>query len=331
MLILLLGMTNGNSIEFVVSACREPASRFDEFRRLADGLRAELPGSTFSAVRSRVYCKCGMFPWCTHELDNVGREGHTFLTHIASRYDDLADVTFFSNGGTGDTAAWLARWKARALTIIMNGIKQAIARRSLSNTYWGDEYAAIGSGKWANATTTATSANAFSRRLASCRAHLRVKCAQGSGSRCTIQKRDDQLQLSGLCSQNTTRCECDAPSECYWLGRTSTNSVADRRGVLAPAQPGAFAHWACERFAILPDAWHACSWAPFGMFAVGSARIRAHARAEYERAAEELAAAGVNGGVAVHFLERSYKSIFVCSLQDIGLDDPIVHGYKRPR
>jgi len=31
-------------------------------------------------------------------LPNVGREGHTYLTHILARYDDLPDVTLFTQG-----------------------------------------------------------------------------------------------------------------------------------------------------------------------------------------------------------------------------------------
>jgi hypothetical protein len=32
------------------------------------------------------------------ELDNVGREGHTYLYHIIHNYDNLADVTVFLPG-----------------------------------------------------------------------------------------------------------------------------------------------------------------------------------------------------------------------------------------
>lgn len=39
----------------------------------------------------------------TSRLPNVGREGHTFLFHIVSRYDTLADTTLFLQG---DIHAW---------------------------------------------------------------------------------------------------------------------------------------------------------------------------------------------------------------------------------
>jgi hypothetical protein len=36
------------------------------------------------------------------ELANVGRESHTYLTHIVNNYDRLADVTVFTQGGIAD-------------------------------------------------------------------------------------------------------------------------------------------------------------------------------------------------------------------------------------
>jgi hypothetical protein len=316
--------TKGNgTIELVISACREPTSRIAKLSQLASGLRAALPGSAFGAVEVRVYCKCGMFPWCTQALDNVGREGHTFLTHMARRYDELADVTIFLNAGPGTIGTRPFVWKAKALTTIMQSVHRDLGRQRLSNTYYCDKTTTLAKG-WVNATARATSERAYAARLAACSVQLEIKCAQDSESRCTILKRYDVIE--GLCTPNTSRCECDGPTGCYWLGTTAANVAymtepggVDTRGILAPARPAAFAQWACEHFGILPDAWHACRWVPFGMFAVGSARIRAHAHAEYERAADELASAGSNGGVAVHFMERLYRSIFLCSLDDIGL------------
>lgn len=37
-------------------------------------------------------------PHAAQRLPNVGREGHTYLHHIVQRYDDLADVTVFTQG-----------------------------------------------------------------------------------------------------------------------------------------------------------------------------------------------------------------------------------------
>ncbi|KAH0556236.1 hypothetical protein GP486_005838 [Trichoglossum hirsutum] len=35
-------------------------------------------------------------------LPNIGREGHTYLHHITTRYDELADITIFAQGSIGD-------------------------------------------------------------------------------------------------------------------------------------------------------------------------------------------------------------------------------------
>jgi hypothetical protein len=61
----------------------------------------------------------------TSRLPNIGREGHTFLYHIVSRYDTLADTTLFLQG---DIHAWndgtpphtelsLAELRERSLTL----------------------------------------------------------------------------------------------------------------------------------------------------------------------------------------------------------------------
>ena len=39
-------------------------------------------------------CQCKVIP-----LPNVGRESHTYLTHIVTQYDDLSDYTIFFQGG----------------------------------------------------------------------------------------------------------------------------------------------------------------------------------------------------------------------------------------
>lgn len=50
------------------------------------------------AFRVSVYDKGGGSPRATHLLPNIGREAHTYLHHIVSRYDDLANVTVFAQG-----------------------------------------------------------------------------------------------------------------------------------------------------------------------------------------------------------------------------------------
>jgi len=51
----------------------------------------------YASVRT-IYCKGSQVPGCV-PLENVGREGHTYLTHIVNNYDHLADWTVFSQAG----------------------------------------------------------------------------------------------------------------------------------------------------------------------------------------------------------------------------------------
>jgi len=51
----------------------------------------------YASIRT-IYCKGSKVPGCV-ELENVGREGHTYLHHIVTNYDKLADWTVFSQAG----------------------------------------------------------------------------------------------------------------------------------------------------------------------------------------------------------------------------------------
>lgn len=57
-------------------------------------------------------------PFSYTPLPNIGREGHTFLHHIAKQYDQLANVTLFVQGRIDDHVDLsLTEMKERALTI----------------------------------------------------------------------------------------------------------------------------------------------------------------------------------------------------------------------
>merc|ERR1719298_68513 len=51
----------------------------------------------YAAIRT-TYCKGSPVPGCV-PLENVGREGHTYLHHIITNYDNLAEWTVFSQAG----------------------------------------------------------------------------------------------------------------------------------------------------------------------------------------------------------------------------------------
>jgi len=54
----------------------------------------------YASVRT-IYCKGKPVPGCV-PLENVGREGHTYLHHIVNNYENLADWTVFSQAGAPD-------------------------------------------------------------------------------------------------------------------------------------------------------------------------------------------------------------------------------------
>jgi Protein of unknown function (DUF3431) len=88
------GMACTRDVELVISQCSQDPSR------LIAEARRYLPPE----ARVTVYSKC---PATAHPgavpLPNVGREGHTFLYHIVSRYDSLADRTIFLMESAGMT------------------------------------------------------------------------------------------------------------------------------------------------------------------------------------------------------------------------------------
>jgi hypothetical protein len=52
------------------------------------------------------------------KLDNLGREGHTYLTHVVNNYNNLAHVTFFTLG-----SAWHVNYKKSQLLKIAEHLK----------------------------------------------------------------------------------------------------------------------------------------------------------------------------------------------------------------
>ena len=72
------------NVELVVSFCTYEPTWIAEAKEW-------LPRST----KVTVYSKCAATYPNSTRIDNVGREAHTFLHHIVSRYHSLADVTVF--------------------------------------------------------------------------------------------------------------------------------------------------------------------------------------------------------------------------------------------
>ena len=59
------------------------------------------------SVRVTIYDKSAAPQPGAIALPNVGREAHTYLHHIVSRYESLSEVTVFCQGKPFDPLAWI--------------------------------------------------------------------------------------------------------------------------------------------------------------------------------------------------------------------------------
>lgn len=311
---------NNATLEMVVAACNEPEARFDELRQLTSStdMRKALRKRNMGAVTMRIYCKCAANVWCDAQLENTGREGHTYLTHIARNYDDLATITIFVNGGPG--AGSTATRKRSMLNAVMRAVVSALASQSTPalEYLWAD-------GKIFRHLPSAQSQHAWAATDHSCSSSAARRCA--SRIRCKTFAR--RRPLKALCLRGD--CECDAPEECRWIGGTKANLafashvhklpknasnvdaglLSTPRAHLPPATPPDFVHWACLHFAVDFETFRRCGYRSMATFAVGSARVRMLSHQVYKSAERELASHGITGGLAGHYLERLWRSIFV--------------------
>lgn len=110
-------------MDIVVAQCLEQTAVLETFaRHLA---------SRGCSTNIIAYCKCGDSragelmrladgtPLCTHHVPNVGRDGHTYLHHIASARGRFAPHTLFFNGGAV-SKGWLRSRSWRMLAAFLD-------------------------------------------------------------------------------------------------------------------------------------------------------------------------------------------------------------------
>lgn len=290
------------TLELVVAACNEPAERMDELRAMVRDLNATRRAWTATML---VYCKCATHAYCDAYLENVGKEAHTYLEHITRRYDSLAGVTVFVNPGSGRLSrTFNERYKAQLFARLIQQTKAAIADGVMTDAFFAD-------GKQTNPAAAAVSFAAV--RGADDDVEAAAMCRENANQSCP-------LRMTLPCRRH---CGCGDPGECRWSGSTAANAIAQRAtelrpgpriGVLPPARPPAFVQWTYQHTAVPPGVWLQCGGACCGLFAVGAARVRARRLGFYSLLSRELVAAGASGGVAGHYMERLWRSMFVCSL-----------------
>ena len=296
--------TEEPTIGIVVSWCNEPNEAYAELRAYENELR-----QLFS-VNVWHYCKCSSRDECVETLPNVGREGHTFLHHVASRYNSslLDDLTVFVNGGF--LAKAYTRVALRRVFVRLGNLKRSrwTSDFILANVFADQEILV-----WDEPDEVAEQES-----LSRCMQSVAQFCADGSAHRC---------RHKFSCAEGQT-CGCDAHTSCAWSGSTMENRndalttlpptsvrVKDNLG-LNLANNNMYT-WTCSRTSIDPLTIHSCGTTYGAVFAVGEARIRARDVDFYLELKKELETYGVTGGMMVHYMERLYRTLFYCSISSL--------------
>ena len=114
---------------------------------------------------------------------------------------------------------------------------------------------------------------------------------------------------AGLCPLSEDRL-FDEQTQCSWGGKNSANYNSSFDKHLRPASPPSFAEWLGVRWGISVHTFEQQQWSPGGIFVVAAAGIRAWPVERLMEARQELAEAGLNGGMVSHFYERTWRTIF---------------------
>ena len=336
--------------QFVTSVCHE---NVEVVVTALQAYGSHLVAAGFTSIKVTVYCKCSLdgqsaahSSHCSAHLPNVGREGHTWLEHMAR--DQLGDVVFFVNPGIISGAHAGGIWhKAFVLGQTVTSIARLakLDRHTLEHSYAdGVDHPIPASlcnvpaeaGGCAGIVSAARARHALLVEHRQCRTGM--PSTRGTSTSHADLAAASPRTLIGYCSNRSTRCNmctgfhailrceecpCDAQASCMWNGATD-RARRSQPPHLMPARPASFAAWACKHWGIPPMTVQRCRWQWTGTFAVGSALIRQRNVSTYRRVAAALAAAGREGGVEGHFMERLWRSIFYCSLggrpvHDIGV------------
>ena len=284
------------SVGVIVSVCKEPQTTLFVLK----GLLRELRDSGYEA-KLYIYCKCGPWYTCDRTILNVGREGHTFVTHIVQDYAVLDDIIWFVNGG------FLSKLHAKATFYDIHRMLTNLRfQRHLAKHVYMDD--SIKSFDRLSYIETKVSASA----KVSCLAIAQDHCESFYKCEYTLPCVSDEA------------CACSIQRQCQWTGATKENYNATVSPMLAVPPPDGDAPrghsmytWACSRLHLNARLLHRCGASRSGVFAVGSERIRAYPKYMYESLAKEYDAYSTSGGLMGHYMERLYRSLFFCALADM--------------
>ena len=284
------------TIDIVVSICNETDDTFSFLRGNADKLQR------FYDVTLVFYCKCMPRDQCISYLPNIGRESHTFLWHTVARYHNLSDVTIFVNGGLL-SKNHVSQGLKKIVDDLLN-FEQTRALVDLRSIY-ADQYFA----SW-NPGLLPKHREDFD--LHGCLSAVSEFCE--SSASCNIGD-------FWFCEQ---QCGCDSPKECRWAGLSTENRafsdvyLPQAVDVIVGGLNETLVHniysWACSRFYLTPYAIDHCGYTHGAVFAVGSLRLRTYSKSTFTKVVNEFALYGPTGGLAGHYMERLYRSVFHCAV-----------------
>ena len=307
--------SNRPTVDLVVSFCNEPESTVSWRPSAATLLR------TRCEARTLIYCKCEWRSWCNRRLDNVGREGHTHLHHVAE-HTVLADLTFLSTAASstanraracaasGSTRrTWCSAGSSRRSRVGAPAARARCRRRTATASRTATTTRAR---TWA--TAAAWNAGAGRRPRRSARPREAVRQSGSLAAYCS-----DGSRRCGLCTRmrevfgvhcDGADCACDdIGGRCFWKGKQAQSTE-----ILTLSSPRSFLAWACHHWSITPEQLQRQQWQWTGTFAAGAQLVRMRPRLAYSDARDALAAGGRGGGVAGHFQERLWRAIFLSSL-----------------
>ena len=290
------------TLGLVVSVCKEPRDTVEEIENFI----ARLTKSGFD-VRRYIYCKCGpLHAACDRNVPNLGREGETFMRHIAENYHTLDDVIWFVNGG------FLSKKHARKA--VARHMRVFTSRALLGRFHRERNEAQI---VYLDDWITSFESVNLQRKITG--QDSSQSCFDDASKHCSSMFR---CEYTLPCAHDQA-CACEVQRDCRWIGATKSNywntSLAGDR-LLVPVSDMSFPYghslytWTCSRFNLGATLMHRCGASRSGVFAVGASRIRAYPRSVYQSLVAEYESYGKNGGVVSHYTERVYRSLFFCAL-----------------
>ena len=272
-------------IAIVVAYCNEPEETVATLGACENELR-----SVGLEVETIYYCKCSVQSFCRFHLPKIGREAQTFLLHILNMYHSLHPITMFVNGG------FLSKSHAveavqKICQELNNSMFEHAENQNLSDFYI-DQH---------NCHRDAHSNDTPPVNCSSVEEYCSVE-----ENRCSVT----------LPCEGESQCGCSPQSNCSWIGGTKEHAVI-HGGFLAPALNNeggfhSFYTWACEKFNISPTKIAQCGYSWSATFAVGRNRLQRLPLSTYASLVKEFDLYGVNGGVAIHYVERLWRSIYLC-------------------